>query len=509
MPLQLEALGAQVADYVPDYAYLVWMDDEVRGKVEGLEAVRWVGPLQPAYKISPSLDRTRGLYRVVLFEGADLAAAESRLNVLETPTVRIPGEQFLLVLPQGDVETVAAWPEVLWIENQPVYELMNDVSTGILGGTNAWGHGYTGSGMTLTVTDSGIDSGVDSPLPGDMHPDFDNRLAHISSWAVQDDGCGGCCYANTGANDGPADTHSGHGTHVLGSAGGNGAASGGQIKGLAYEASLTFQAVEQWVNYTPYCESLGLVDGYGLGGLPLDLTPLFAQAYTSFGSRVHSSSWGSDAGGEYTSDARTVDQFVWNNPDAVLLFSAGNAGIDANSDGYPDEDSIGSPATAKNGISVGASENERMTGGYNPGGSCWTYGNCWPSDFQADPTKSDRLSDDRQELTAFSSRGPTDDGRLKPDVVGPGTNILSSRSSSDHRLRLGTVPPQCQLYVHGRHFHGHPPGGRRRYPGARVLRGGQEPPPQCSPGQSDADQCCPRHHWPWNSGPGSCATHSQ
>ncbi|WP_369791632.1 S8 family serine peptidase [Synechococcus sp. WH 5701] len=31
----------------------------------------------------------------------------------------------------------------------------------------------------------------------------------------------------------------------------------------------------------------------------------------------------------------------------------------------------------------------------------------------------------------FSSRGPTADGRLKPDVVGPGERILSCRSSSD------------------------------------------------------------------------------
>ena len=43
----------------------------------------------------------------------------------------------------------------------------------------------------------------------------------------------------------------------------------------------------------------------------------------------------------------------------VITFSAGNEGIDANADGVVDNDSIGSPATAKNVITIGASENQR------------------------------------------------------------------------------------------------------------------------------------------------------
>jgi subtilisin family serine protease len=31
-------------------------------------------------------------------------------------------------------------------------------------------------------------------------------------------------------------------------------------------------------------------------------------------------------------------------------------------------------------------------------------------------------------MAAFSSRGPTDDGRVKPDIVAPGTNIISNKS---------------------------------------------------------------------------------
>ena len=43
----------------------------------------------------------------------------------------------------------------------------------------------------------------------------------------------------------------------------------------------------------------------------------------------------------------------------TVTFSAGNAGADANSDGIIDDDSMDAPATAKNVISVGASENDR------------------------------------------------------------------------------------------------------------------------------------------------------
>lgn len=422
-PQQLKSLGGRLVGYLPDYAYLVWMDGAARTRVEGLPAVRWVGLYQPAYKLSPSLDRSQLLHRVVLFPGADLAAAETRLASLDTPTTGITGEQFTLALPDGNIEAVAGWPEVLWIENQPRYRTTSDVAGNILHASTAWSSGYTGSGQMITVADTGVDSGVDGPGP-DMYPDFDGRLAHIHSWPVQDDGCGGCCYTNIGADDGASDLNSGHGTHVLGLAGGNGAASDGQFKGLAYEAGLTFQALEQWVTYTPACGGGG---GYEIAGIPGDVSQLFTQAY-GWGSRVHSNSWGADAAGEYTADALAVDQFVWNKPTMVILFSAGNEGVDADGDGYVDLDSLNSPATAKNAITVGASENERLTGGYNPGGPCTTYDGCWPGDYPAEPTRNDRLSDEPGELAAFSSRGPTDDGRLKPDIVAPGTNLVSARS---------------------------------------------------------------------------------
>ena len=430
---QVRALGGRLMGYLPDYAYLVWMDAAAREQVATLDSVRWVGLYQPAYKLSPNLDRTKPLYRIVLFEGANLGAVSARLATLNTPTRQVTGEQFALLLPDGGIDRVAQWPEVLWIENRPLYTVSNDVATGIMGANTAWSNGYTGAGQKVTVADTGIDTGTDVAGAADMHADFNDRFkttpvsaSELKSYPV--DASWVNCASNVGSDDGAADVASGHGTHVLGSVLGNGAASSGQIRGSAYAAKPTFQAVEQETTWIGACA--GWPDGYYLTGLPLDLYPFFQDAY-NWGSRIHSNSWGDSTNlGDYTEDSHTVDQFVWDHPEMLILFSAGNSGVDANWDGYVDEGSIDSPGTAKNALTVGASENYRLSGGYNPGGACSTYFLCWGTDFPVNPTKDDRLSENAGELAAFSGRGPTEDGRRKPDVVAPGTNILSTRSSA-------------------------------------------------------------------------------
>src|SRR5438876_3128024 len=118
----------------------------------------------------------------------------------------------------------------------------------------------------------------------------------------------------------------------------------------------------------------------------------------------------------------------------TITYSAGNSGVDANADGVIDDDSIGSPATAKDVVTVGASENDRK--GDNPCDTALTYitsdnpaqttcaqqggqnlirvyGQAWPTSFPADPIKSDPVAGNAEQMAAFSSRGPTDDGRIK------------------------------------------------------------------------------------------------
>jgi hypothetical protein len=109
----------------------------------------------------------------------------------------------------------------------------------------------------------------------------------------------------------------------------------------------------------------------------------------------------------------------------TILFAAGNDGYDSDGDGVIDATSIGQPATAKNCISVGASES------YRPPFSGWggLANDTWDIfGYFADPIASDYISDNPSGMAAFSSRGLCTDGRIKPDVVAPGTNIISCYS---------------------------------------------------------------------------------
>src|SRR5207247_4028102 len=95
----------------------------------------------------------------------------------------------------------------------------------------------------------------------------------------------------------------------------------------------------------------------------------------------------------------------------ILEFSAGNAG--------PSQQTIGSPAVAKNVIATGASDNDRP-------------------DLLIYADGIDAMAD-------FSSRGPCEDGRIKPDVVAPGTWIASLQSESATDLcRWATIAARYQ-----------------------------------------------------------------
>jgi hypothetical protein len=167
----------------------------------------------------------------------------------------------------------------------------------------------------------------------------------------------------------------------------------------------------------------------GLGGLPDDLHDLFQTPYDEDGARVHTNSWGSTLGdGRYNANSFEVDEFVWEHRDCVICFSAGNAGVDLNTNGVIDARSITPPGTAKNCLTIGATENNRptFTRTYQQG-----FG------YTADPIASDRMADNPEGIVAFSSRGPTADGRIKPDVVAPGSYILSTRSRDTHGAGWG------------------------------------------------------------------------
>lgn len=409
---QVEALGAKLLDYIPDFAFIAQMTPEIAEKARSLEAVRWVGLFHPAYRIDPELRRASGNVRVKLAMFRGRASAQARLEVehvrgtLHEWADGPRGAHMDATVPANCLARLAQVPEVEWIEPYRERKLHNNVARGIMNVPATWsGAGLYGSGEIVAVCDTGLDTGSQSTLSAD----FAGRV--IKTYAL-------------GRKNKWNDPH-GHGTHVAGSVLGSGVLSGSNPAGHDYTNSFAGTAPEAQLVFQSVLDNTG-----GLKGIPSDLNNLFLPTYND-GARVHTNSWGAAAYGVYTTDSRNVDMFTWNRKDFTVLFSAGNEGKDGDANGVVDPDSIDSPATAKNCITVGASENYRLSGGAQG-----TYGGYWPTDYPADPIKSDKVSNNSSGIIAFSSRGPTDDGRIKPDVVAPGTNVISCRS---HASGAGTL----------------------------------------------------------------------
>jgi hypothetical protein len=210
---------------------------------------------------------------------------------------------------------------------------------------------------------------------------------------------------------------------------------------MAPGARLVFQAIEQPVQWSQsyiqhYVSQAGrLPRRYELFGVPDKFDVLLHDAYQQ-GARVHSLSWGEELAG-YDSRCRELDQFVWDHKDYLVVAAAGNDG--------PGAKTVASPGAAKNALTVGACENDR------PGQFSATYGEWWPVAFGGPPAKADGLADCADHLFRLSSRGPCHpSGRRKPDLVAPGTFVLSTRSSKIDPRYSGwaTFPKGMMHYVY-------------------------------------------------------------
>lgn len=473
---EISAHGGCVQEPVPPSSYIIALDQTAYDWLTTAPGyISLVTHYSPEMRINPDLlegireepSPTRaGLYQDVSAStlrsvGAERATHTFLLDFFEPdglqqalPVIRDmggvpgdikPGSTLLTVSFAPDIPDLSAKVErlshlhgVFSVGPYVLRQVRNDIAAGLMGGkevSNPSGIGRSGRGEIVGVADSGLDTGD----PATMHSDFSGRVAAIHSWPVASDW--GSVVTNVGEDDGPADIRSGHGTHVAGSVMGNGAASlavqSTPVRGLAHEATLVFQAVEQRLKWTTayrnayYQRYRRYPPDYGLAGLPVNLEELFQQAYDA-GARIHSNSWGGGDFGAYDEYCEAVDRFMWTHKDFLILFAAGNDGSDGDRDGVVDPGSITPPATAKNCITVGAAESVRSKGGYQSG-----WGQLWPGDYPAGALRTDKPSDDAADIAAFSSRGPTRDQRFKPDVVAPGTNILSVRSQA---LAAGVTP---------------------------------------------------------------------
>lgn len=174
-----------------------------------------------------------------------------------------------------------------------------------------------------------------------------------------------------------------------------------------------------------------------------DVLGALAKAFDE-GERVYAIGRGVADAGSYGAESRTIDGFTWSHPEMLVVAAAGNAAVDVNpADGVVDAGSVGSPATAKNVLAVGAAEGR--------GNVARTWRDSWPEDFAVEPIALDRMAqaDGGQGLAAFSGRGPCADGRVKPDLVAPGTFVAVPRPADCGETGWGVAENTNEIHVGG------------------------------------------------------------
>ncbi|RMH23990.1 MAG: hypothetical protein D6692_14080 [Planctomycetota bacterium] len=286
-------------------------------------------------------------------------------------------------LPVSRLRDLAADDSVMWIEPPlPALTELNAENRVLTGvnTVNAAPYGLDGSGVTVLVYDGGRMF---------QHGDFAGRLT-------------------IGASD--TSSTSNHATHVGGTVGGSGA---GNInhRGMAPGVQIVSYGFEQ---------AGGLQQGF-LYTDPGDIEADYGQAINTYGADISNNSIGTNTEpngypcewqGNYGITSALIDEIArgsFGNPFRIV-WANGNErqGSRCDVEGYGDFYSTAPPAGAKNHIAVGS------------------------VDSNTDLTSS------------FSSWGPVDDGRIKPDISAPGCQtdgdggVTSTSSSGGYTTMCGT-----------------------------------------------------------------------
>ena len=200
----------------------------------------------------------------------------------------------------------------------------------------------------------------------------------------------------------------------------------------------------EWIEFHQPARSWGTsFPGADAAGAPDDLAAALRRAFAA-GERVWTENRGIADAGAYGADARVLDRFVREHPEMLVVAAAGNAAVDLHpADGLADAGSVGSPATAKNALAVGAAEGR--------GDTARVWRDSWPEDFAVQPIALDPMAqaDGPQGLAAFSGRGPCADGRLKPDLVAPGTFVIVPRPNDSADTGWGVAADTNFFYAGG------------------------------------------------------------
>ncbi len=359
----LKRSGISLLAYVPNYTWLARVP--TRTLLSTVPA-RAAFTLRPPHKLSaplangdyPAHALQNGSILVQVFPYPGISAEElaEALRPSDCTDIQSISDRVLLVVPQECLLDIAGHPAVMYIEAQaPAPQPEGwDGRTGVRLHSVSRGprQGYDGSGVSLAIGDDGAV----------LHEDFRGRITEYTT-----------------------------------SLGGN---HGDMTAGLAIGAG----------NLNPL--GMGMAPGAYLHLYQIDGYPHIANAVQNYQQRgivITSTSYGDVCGGHYTQATQDIDRQVFQQPEILHCFSAGNSGESACS--------VYSNTRDTDNTYYG-----NITGGMKAGKNVITVGNT--------------SYDDR--LMLSSSRGPTLDGRIKPDLCAHGQGNLSTDPDNGYRPGGGT-----------------------------------------------------------------------
>ena len=402
----LRETGVRVLGYYPNNCYLVQAAKAQQRTLSALPQVRWLGDFHPVYKIDPPLlkgdtgfDKDGGKVRLHVMGFKHEKMEDLREKLLKTDTSAAIESLYdesnhrgwaILSVDRTAVNRVVAslslLPEVQYINIQPELKVLNDDSVWLHQSGNdttfaatCFDNGLTGFGEVYGTSDTGID--VDA-----CQFRYSNDLSDLT------------IYNETQ----PPEVHITHPNnkiisyHVLtnsnpyGDAQAHGAATAGTAVGdnFAHLADATDPGRDENDGMAPGAKILFLDIGreVGVGVLMPPMFDMFRQAWNS-GVRVHNNSWGPENQIAYRGlEILQTDEALWGEFwNLNVFFGAGNTG--------PNGRTLGGQVS-KNAVQVGANMH---------------YGD-----------------DDVNDLTNFSSHGPTADYRYKPDLVATGGKVWTA-----------------------------------------------------------------------------------
>ncbi len=319
--------------------------------IDDLDADKVLDFDQQLYKATPSHMKLDGILRV------DRPVTSDMIEKVESFGVRVTAT-WKVALPDGmaisgaksAIDRLLQQSFVTGFQLDREVSLKLDAARYYTGVDDLQSQGYNGAGVVICVIDTGIDA---------SHVDLDEGKVI----AFKD-------YVN--GRTSPYDDH-GHGTHVASIAAGTGDGNY-NYRGVAPAADLV---------------GVKVLDSRGSGSSTDVISGIDWCASTgknSYGVDIISMSLGSSYNG-YDSTAEAADNAVA--AGLTVVVAAGNSG--------PDPNTVGSPGTAYNVITVGAL--------HDPSEGGW-------------------------KIADFSSRGPTADGRIKPDITAPGVNIMAADANT-------------------------------------------------------------------------------